>query len=184
MLVQPRQLSDVVDGPRGMLKGIEKCLEAECLVSAVTLIFSSVDALASLTRPRGQVSTNGTVFRTWVDQFFQPQTSLGCSADDLWGARCGVLHLYSAESDMAAQHRARRIYYQWSAGPSVNASRPLPAGHSVILIEHLHHAFQDATARFATALEADSNLRKIVVSHLSSMLCYEPYPPLVVVVDA
>ena len=90
MFVEPK-LDEVVNGKRGMLNGIQVCLESECLVSAVSLMFSSVDALAALT-PLDQQSTNSAVFKAWVDRHIQSDKILGCTSDDLWGAvRCIAL---------------------------------------------------------------------------------------------
>ena len=183
MFVEPK-LDEVVNGKRGMLNGIQVCLESECLVSAVSLMFSSVDALAALTRPIGQQSTNGAVFKAWVDRYIQSDKILGCTSDDLWGARCGVLHLYSPDSDLSAKNKARRIYYQWSAEPAVEAARTIPAGSLVIYVEALHKAVVQAAHDFIADSEMDSQVKQLVQSHLPSMLCYEPYPALAVTLDA
>lgn len=183
MLIEPN-LDEIVNGPRGMLTGIRTCLKSECLVSAVTLMFSSLDALAALTRPIGQQSTNGAVFRAWATQFIQPEHSLGCTAEDLWGARCGVLHLYSPDSDLSAQNKARSIYYQWSDGPAADAARAIPAGSLLIAVETLHHAIESATHDFIVASEMNHEIKQKVQSHLPSMLCYEPFPALAVTLAA
>lgn len=44
-------LDEIITGKRGMLRGIDACLETQCLVSAVALIYSTIDALSALTRP-------------------------------------------------------------------------------------------------------------------------------------
>jgi hypothetical protein len=183
MLVDPR-LDEIVNGERGMLVSIRKCLESQCLVSAVTLMFSSVDALAALTRPVGQKSTNAGVFKKWVSRFIKPECTLGCSSEDIWGARCGVLHLYSPDSDLSAANKARRIYYQWRAGPTADATRPIPQGSLVLAVEDLRCAVEQAVKDFIIAAEMDSDVKKLVESHLPSLLCYEPFPELVVMLEA
>ncbi|MPZ75128.1 MAG: hypothetical protein GEU77_01235 [Deltaproteobacteria bacterium] len=183
MLVDPK-LDEVVNGERGMLTGIRICLQSQCLVSAVTLMFSSLDALAALTRPVGQPSTNGGVFKAWISRFIKPESTLGCTPDDLWGVRCGVLHLYSPESALSAKNKARRIYYQWKAGPAADASRAIPQGSLVITVEALHSAIEQAVHDFIIASEMDDEIKSQVGSHLSSLLCYEPFSALVVTLAA
>jgi hypothetical protein len=183
MRVDPR-LDEVVNGERGMLKGIQVCLDRECLVSAVTLMFSAVDALAALTRPVELTSTNGRVFQDWVDRFIKPEDSVGCSATDLWGARCGVLHLYSADSDLALERKAKRLVYQWKAGPLADADTPLPEDAIVITVELLHRALKDAVHNFIVASEEDPTIKETVAHHLLAMLCYEPFPVLSAIVEA
>src|ERR1035441_108831 len=93
MLVDP-DLNEILNGPRGMLKGVDFCIQAQCLVSAVALIYSTIDALSALTRPSAKKDTNRTIFINWVKKYIRPDTTLRCSAHDLYGARCGILHNY------------------------------------------------------------------------------------------
>jgi len=183
MLVEPK-LDEVVNGKRGMLTGIRACLDAQCLVSAVTLMFSSMDALAALTRPIGQQSTNGVVFREWATRFVKPKKSLACTSEDLWGARCGVLHLYSADSDHSAKKKARRIFFQWSAGPAASASKAIPPDSLVVSVEALHEAIERGVHEFIIASEMDDDVKSKVQCHLPSLLCYEPFPALAVTLAA
>lgn len=175
MLVEPK-LQEVIVGPRGMLPGIEACLERECLVSAVTLIFAAIDALAALTRPVGQLETDGDTFRAWADRFMPPEKHVGCTAQDLWGARCGVLHTYSPEAARAARFGARRVYYQWRQGPAADAARALPVGSIVVIVEDLHGALVNAANSYMVETATDGNLQAQLKDHLPSLLCYEPFP--------
>lgn len=175
MLVDAK-LEEVITGKRGMLVGIEACMQRQCLVSAVTLMFAAIDALAALTRPVTQVETDGEIFRAWIDRFLKANDRLGCSAQDLWGARCGVLHTYSPEAVRAANHGARRIYYRWRGGPAANATRQLPPGALVLNVEDLHAAIEAAIHDYMMASEADAALKRSLAAHLPTLLCYEPLP--------
>ncbi len=179
MLVEPK-LDEIVNGHRGMLKGIRICLEKQCLVSAVTLMFSSIDALAALTRPVTQQSTDSVVFKNWATRFIKPEDKLGCTAIDLWSARCGVLHLYSTESDLTNQNKAKRLYYQWNKGPRADTVVTLPTGAFVIAVEDLHSSVENAAKEFIVASEMDDNIKQLVSAHLPTLLCYEPFPILAV----
>ena len=180
MFVEPK-LDEVVNGQRGMLAGINACMGVQCLVSAVTLMFSAVDALSALTRPIGQAETNGNVFKDWVSRYLKPEKSLGCTSEDLWGARCGVLHLYSPDSRLSAKGVARPIYYQWNAGPPVDAARNIPEDSLVIVVENLRESVEGGIHKFIDDSEMDSEVRQKVQHHLPSMLCYEPFPTLLAV---
>lgn len=179
MLIEP-QLDEVVNGARGMLAGIQACLDAQCLVSAVTLMFSSIDALAALTRPVGQTDTRGANFQEWVERFLHPDRRLNCTSLDLWGARCGVLHTYSPESTRAFDKGAKRIFYRWREGPAADAGRRIPANSLAIVIEDLLASLVDATHDYMAELATDAELEERLTAHLSSLLCYEPYPTIAV----
>lgn len=183
MLVDPK-LQEVAFGPRGMLRGIQACLDQQCLVSAMTLMFAAIDALAALTRPINQPETDGATFRTWAMRFLHPDQRVNCTVEDLWGARCGVLHTYSPEAMRAAGHGARRVYYQWRLGPAADTVRALPAASIVVIVEDLHAALIDAVHAYIAEIPADADLEGRLNAHLPSLLCYEPHDSFVVVTTA
>ena len=44
-------LHEIAFGDRGMMRGIDACVDSQCLVSAVSLVYSAIDAIAALDRP-------------------------------------------------------------------------------------------------------------------------------------
>lgn len=60
------------------------------------LTFSGIDQMAWLTLTTDE--SNGSDFTAWVKKNINPEASLGCTADDLWAARCGLVHTATAES--------------------------------------------------------------------------------------
>src|ERR1700682_2492170 len=125
MRIEP-ELDEVVNGQRGILRGIEICLASECLVSGVALIFSGIDSLAALTRPVEAQNTSRSVFIKWVETHLLPGSGLTCTALDLYTARCGVLHTHAAESDLQRQGEAKPLVYEWRHGPPGAARVPVP----------------------------------------------------------
>jgi len=174
MRVDPR-IHEVVYGKRGMLKGIDVVLEAECLVSAVALIFSAIDALAALTRSVGDGDTTKSVFTDWSDKYLSPIETLGCSSTDLYAARCGVLHTYSADSRLGREAKARRLIYEWKAGPSADAAAALPPDSVVVHVEALNKALRRGLRAFIIDAETDAETKQKVEHHVKSMLCYTPW---------
>lgn len=79
--------------------GVKACTERERPVSAVTHIYSAIDALAALTRPANAPETTRDLFLAWVQRLV-PLGELGVSAIELYGARCGVLHTYCKPASM------------------------------------------------------------------------------------
>jgi hypothetical protein len=82
--------------------------------------------------------------------------------------------MYSPESDLASQSKARRIYYQWSAGPAAGTSRTIPADAIVLSVEELHQVLKMAIEKFRTAYGTEREIRESVETHLPSLLCYVP----------
>lgn len=175
MRIEPT-LDEVVNGRRGILAGVTLCLDAQCLVSALTLIFSGIDALAALTRPTTQNNTDRDVFRAWVERYLLPNSDLHCTAADLYGARCGVLHTYAPDSNLQRRGDARRLIYQWRDGPSAEEAMPLPPDALIIEVEQLHRAFEKAVHLFLIDAAMDAVVREKVEHHLPTLLCYRPFP--------
>lgn len=183
MRIEPR-LNEIVNGDRGMLRGIEVTMKEQCLVSAVTLMFSAIDALSALTRPVGKKDTTGPVFIEWTDRYLLPAADVGCSATDLYAARCGVLHTYSADSRLERKAEAQRLIYEWESGPRADEATALPDNAVVIHVEALHRALRQAVKTFLKDAATDRATKEKVEQHLQSMLCYEPWPRLEAVVAA
>ncbi len=97
---------------RGKLFGDQR---AELFASKRTLpgfilLYTSIDILASLTRPETSEATSGGFFKDWVANYMLPQLGV-VSADDLWGARCGWLHTLMAESDMSRDRGRKHGFF-------------------------------------------------------------------------
>jgi hypothetical protein len=183
MRIEP-ELDELVNGHRGILKGIDLCLSRECLVSGVALIFCGIDSLAALTRPMDAANTLRSVFIEWVERFLLPGSGLACTALDFYAARCGVLHTHSAESELQRQGSARPLIYEWRQGPRADAKVPLPPGAITIEVEGLHEAFKAAVDRFFMAADTDAEIKGRVRHHLKALLCYRPWPVLTAQVAA
>lgn len=173
MLTTPT-LHEVAQGHRGMLRGVEAALDAQCMVSAVTLCYATIDALSALSRPEGQRETNRTVFIAWINNYLLPAPGLDCAAIDLYGARCGVLHTYRPESGLSATGEARPIYYQWQNGPPAAYERDLPANAVIVNVESLVQAVRTGVEKFAAAERANRQLSERIAHHMSDLLCYVP----------
>ena len=99
-----------------MRAGIKACERAKCVVSALTLIYSAVDALAALTRERQEVRATRKEFVTWVSGYLLPELGIELTALDVYGARCGIVHTYAPTSDLSKSGEAKLIVYRWRNG--------------------------------------------------------------------
>ena len=170
-------VDEIVYGERGMLKGIKLCTEALCLMSAITLIYSSIDALAALTIPVKNKKSKGADFEAWIDEYFLPHLAVNLLAKDLWAARCGILHAYSRHSDLSRSGTSRSLIYKWRKvhhPNDIKLQRELAAGAAAVEVEALVEAFESAVRSFQDAIDQQADLRVRVEHHLKSLLCYKP----------
>lgn len=76
------------------------------------VIYSAMDTMGLLDAPPTVISATGASFQNWVKKYFLPQDgSFEFDEQDLWGARCGVLHTYTAESDKSRAGKLREVQY-------------------------------------------------------------------------
>lgn len=173
-------------GHRGMRAGIKACERAKCLVSALTLVYSSIDALAALTRKDPGTRATRVEFLDWVATYLLPELGGELTAADIYGARCGVVHAYAPTSDMSKSGKAKLLVYKWRLGhrpdDSILAERARTA--TVVEIEALIDALDGAVRRFEVALDADASLMDRVQRNIADLLCYEPWHPVEIEVAA
>jgi hypothetical protein len=110
------QLEDIALQPyfqaiRQLKDSIEDCVSKGRVLSCLTLLYSAIDIFASLERQPNE-GTRGSFVR-WVDTYMLPNSALQFSSIDLYAARCGIVHAFSAESDLSRSGKARKIAYAW-----------------------------------------------------------------------
>lgn len=93
-----------------MFKAISLALGSNLHTPALILAYSLIDIAGWLDSNHKSVRVR---FTSWVDKYVLPEAGLTCSSMDLYGARCGFLHSYSATSDLSASQKASKIFYAW-----------------------------------------------------------------------
>jgi len=99
-----------------VFKAIDLCMENKLILPALMLIYSSIDIVGSLERKEDE-STKASFIR-WVDNYMLKAKPLGCTALELYGARCGILHALAAESDLYKDGKVRMVIYAWGTAKS------------------------------------------------------------------
>lgn len=90
---------------------IEECLTKGRIVPCLILIYSAIDSfsfLAEKTNRKGR-----SVFKDWVKKWMLEKYPLPCNENDIYAARCGLLHQQISESDLSNDGKSLEIYYTW-----------------------------------------------------------------------
>lgn len=127
----------LIDNLVGLDDAVGLCIDGRRILPALTLIYAGLDIVASLER----VPTEGTraAFVRWVEKYLRPEGTLGCTAMELYAARCGVLHTFSAESDLSRAGRAREILYAWGdADAEVLRAAAAKVGNTTSVVVHFN----------------------------------------------
>jgi hypothetical protein len=163
-----------------LFRSINFALEENLWEPALILIYSGIDAMAWLDRPADQDDVHSSDFISWVNAYLLPGSGLQCSAEDLYGARCGMLHSHTGESKRHRELRVKKLFYDrvWNGKrvaliqlrmnekffpPSVN-------------LDQLAWAFQQAITRFLDAVDAATEKEEIVAERIDQSYLLEVEP--------
>jgi hypothetical protein len=156
----------LVEKTKQMIDAVEVCLKQDLWEPALILILSHIDALAWLSRPADRDDVTRPDFVAWIDKYLLPDSNLECTAEELYGARCGLLHSHTGESRLHRQHKIRKIFWSRAQGDNVYTliqirmnEKLLPVG---VGIDHLFWALRRALEQFGGALDEDRELGRLV----------------------
>lgn len=145
--------SDPPQGLYAILVAMDLCFRAKLIVPGLALLFSAIDVVSgSESRP------SRSVFSAWTEKYMIKPSSLPCSGIDLYAARCGILHRFSAESDLAHNRKARQIFYAWGSSTAAELQRSITAINRdaiALHVQDLKLAFLEGLNRYGQDLEAD-----------------------------
>ena len=99
--------------------GVQACLDKRLSMPALILLYSAIDITSWL----ASGYTSSTVrerFTSWVDQYLLSAKRLGCTSLELYSARCGIVHTFTPDSQLANIEGIRRVAYAWGSAKSVD----------------------------------------------------------------
>jgi hypothetical protein len=149
-----------------MTRAVELCLEADLWEPALILMLSFIDACAWLARPKNHADVKDKDFVSWVETYLLPESKLECTAEELYGARCGLLHSLTGESRLHRQEKIRKIFWSRATGDDVYTllqlrmnEKFLPVG---VGVDHLFWALGKGLKRFGEAVNRDEDFAHLV----------------------
>lgn len=149
---------------------IHICLKNNAPTGAVLLSYCAIDAMAYLSMPEGKQKATNSDFKDWVRKYMKTDhvQPIQYNEDDLWGARCGIVHTYGVESDLSKDGKCRRIVYK----PNSLNHLYDPAKHPdlvILAVDLFILDFYDAMDSFLADIEQDEELKKRVESRLPGL---------------
>jgi hypothetical protein len=96
-----------------LVEAIDVLSKSQLRLPAMLILYTGIDIMASLDRSESSAEVKSSDFVKWADRYLLPGTHLACNAEDLYAARCGLLHTYIAESRRSRKGKARQIWYSW-----------------------------------------------------------------------
>lgn len=154
-----------------MLLAARKCIQERLTAPGLILIFVAIDILAWTCAEENESHSKD--FKNWVNRYVLPGSRLNCTADDLWAARCGLVHTYGVESRDVIKGNAIPIVYAWGAVSAEELQNVINAAGKkakAVHVSDLLAAFTNALARFADDLEKQPQLMQRVLQRSDKFL--------------
>ena len=144
---------------------VNKLVELKHTESALILLYSWIDRMAWLSVPKAESS--GADFKSWVENYLFTEVSLPCTSDDLWSARCALLHTGSSESRDTSKGKAKTVLYYGGDNADVISNQDDVV---FIKIKDLHVGLIRAIGRFNDHLNNNLDEKSVAEMKLGKIL--------------
>jgi len=155
-------------------RGIKIALENRCYGSAIILIYAGIDVMVNLGLPEAQEEATDLNFIKWVEKYIKLESKEKIIGEELYAARCAVLHTYSPESRRTKKGSARIIVYMWGGHPPVRYDASINKRIVVVSITALAESFFKAIDKFIIDLFADAKIRLVAEERLRKLFITIP----------
>tara|TARA_E500000318_G_C3564436_1_gene215005 strand:- start:510 stop:1073 length:564 start_codon:yes stop_codon:yes gene_type:complete len=155
----------------GIISEIKRCEAAGVTVAGVAMAYICIDAMAYLSIPEGQKTQTKTDFISWTNKYLEadPEQIYQYAGDDVYAARCALLHTFAAEAERHHKDQNLKIFGYHDGGRHMFDQSKHPR---LVLIGTASFLNDVALAvdKFMKSCQHDSSLRQRVESRLPSLL--------------
>ena len=128
------------------------------------ILYATIDIFGFVTAS-DETDPPGQRFRSFVNNYMIKYLK-DVSPDDLWGARCAILHTGTPESDHSRKNKARQILYSWgtaeiSLTKKVILKSDTPEKYVAVTIENLSEALMSSLCDLQDIIEKDPSLNNL-----------------------
>jgi hypothetical protein len=142
--------------------------DKRALMPCLMLLYSFIDILSWL-RYEKKYKKVWERYIKFTESYLLPYSRLECAAEDIYSARCGILHQYSSESDQVKAGSAKKIHYI-AHEEEKRTIMPDDPNTIIIHIEDLIHAFEKSIEKLKKDLTTNVMLEIEVVERSRSWL--------------
>lgn len=151
-----------------IIEAIEDCYAKRRHVACLILLYSGIDSIAALEAGSATPET----FKTWVASYLLKAGTFACTPTDLYAARCGILHTFSADSNLSKAGRARIVAYAFEKADIADIEKAYkPQNCVAVHLGELVDAFRVALGNYMEqVLNEPNRLQKVEESCKNWML--------------
>lgn len=161
------------------IKGDIRCLlGAERFRGAMQLTLSGIDVMASLSRPAGKAKVDRQDFMAWVRGYLYLGHPDAPTPEEIYGARCGLLHAYESASAFSATGGLREICYLDRSVPTVLYNPEVSTEIVMVSVPAFVQAFFRGIDGFRADVVSDPTREAMVRERFATMFHVLPALPL------
>jgi hypothetical protein len=164
---------------RELIDALKDSFMKERDFAALILFYGEMDFISSLSRPISQSDTNGEVFKAWIDRYMLPNSQLNCNSEDIWAARCGILHTLSISSRKSRRGIAKELGYVYKPD-EIQKLQAIATSQGrdvkMISVPDYRRAFYEGVYLFLEQIKNNADLRATVTHHFASVAAIAYFP--------
>jgi hypothetical protein len=158
----------------GIKEDIEVALANKRFRAGVMLIHAGIDAMAFLDMPAKQPDVTRADFILWAERYIRFPGPVQLTGEDLYGARCALLHAYGTDSRLSRTGKCRQVGYFDQSMPPVRYDPRISTELVMVSIAALKRAFFDGINQFLITSYVNEAKRGLVENRLQKMICSFP----------
>jgi hypothetical protein len=145
----------------GIKHEIGVALDNGCLRAAVISTYAGIDAMAFLGMPAGQNEVQKKDFIDWAARYIRFPCKEQLTGEDMYGARCAMLHRYGSKSRMSEMGLCRQVAYMDKSVPEVRFNPAVSTELVLVSVSALCEALFSGVDRFIVDLYPNPDRGKL-----------------------
>lgn len=148
---------------------LKKLDEMNMTIESAVFVYIGIDLMAILGKPVSENRQTRTDFKQWVNKYMiaDPEQPYQYSPEDVYAARCSLLHNYSSEAEIHADGSAKKFGYSDGGkhfyDSSVSNELVIIGSKSLVddFVRGVENYFQDATEDQELKTRIESRVSKV-----------------------
>jgi len=154
----------------GIKQDIRVLLDNKRYRGVLILVYSGIDTMAFLGIPESQVEVKPSDFINWGDKYIEFSCDEQVTGEELYSARCGILHTYSPHSRSSRSGKCRIIGYMDKGVPEVRYNPQKSKDLVMVSIPALVNALFAGVDGFLIDLYSNSEKARIADARFRNLL--------------
>ncbi len=145
---------------------IDHCIAENMIMPALVLVYSAIDSVSWLASENENQAV-GERFQVWVDIWMLQKYPLPCTAEELYAARCGILHTLTPNTKLSERKGVRQISYAWGIAKQKDLEESLNLldypEYVAVHVNDIVSSFKNGFADFIEAIQSDESKKELFI---------------------